>query len=728
MMSLSDSHRTQAGQTGGATTKTFPPSDHEAITKAARGIPDRTDTTPSFDDGTRTFTITPTNGAFSYYIAGRRYIKSAADSIVIADTSGLHWIYYDGATLLESVNPSHATLDDLILNKVRVGLVYWNATDGAAYIAGDERHGPVMSGADHEWKHDILGAQWVSGFDLSDYALNSDADVDVAFEVTDGLIYDEDLDHSIEDGNPATQYEQQLSAGKAEIPILYRDDVDGSWTEDAATTLPYKHSGANRLAFNNDDGDGTWSQVEVDNNKFVLATLVATNDWQYPIKMVQGQAQYATKTLALEGADAEQIAWGDMPSPEIVILFRFVMQTNTGFGGTNNCKIISIIDLRRLSLTGGAVAPPQPHPILSDTHPDTVAGTVVRGDLVIGNATPAWTRLPLGGGKVHLISSGLEPVWSALDISDDTTPKLGGELDCNGNNIDDNTRAYVGFDSQVYVSEGLGVGTLPNPNFACAMLGSASAFVGIFGAANYEGNQNSAAGLQFVANHKKTDPTGDQRAYGAYADSNNYGIADAGQGMDAYGLWARGSNISPQDQVTGNAYAYGVFCHARAGIGNNTAGNFYGYSVFALEPTAPAGAPTTHEEWAGMFLGDVQVISDKKLILEGSATVKGDTYLIYDSAGLTMDFFHSGVKRLSIGVTDFRVPTNDGIDYDPGGDGDVDLVTVKVTGTPKLWWDESEDEFAITKHLNIAGGWSGTFTNGDDDTVTVQDGVITGVV
>jgi len=39
--------------------------------------------------------------------------------------------------------------------------------------------------------------------------------------------------------------------------------------------------------------------------------------------------------------------------------------------------------------------------------------------------------------------------------------------------------------------------------------------------------------------------------------------------------------------------------------------------------------------------------------------------------------------------------SNNGIDIGAAGDADADLITVNVTGTPKIFWDESEDSFAI---------------------------------
>lgn len=49
------------------------------------------------------------------------------------------------------------------------------------------------------------------------------------------------------------------------------------------------------------------------------------------------------------------------------------------------------------------------------------------------------------------------------------------------------------------------------------------------------------------------------------------------------------------------------------------------------------------------------------------------------------------------------VPTLEGLNLDVGSDTDIDLVTVGVTGSPKWWWDESEDLFAFSKGLAISG-------------------------
>ena len=331
---------------------------HETVTNAATGFPNRTDSVLSFAGVT--FTITPASTTFDYYIAGVKYTKSSAENIVIADTSGVHLIYYDGATLSEVVNPSTAELEDVLLNKAWVATIYWQTTGagtGVAPLLADERHGTVMSGKTHLWLHNINGAAYSKGLTLSGHTEDTDSDAALTFELTDGAYDDEDLEHSIVDGSPATQYAQQLNGGDASIPIVYKNS-SGVWVEDAASTLPYKLiSAGNRLAYNRDDGGGNWSQQEVEDGKWVSMTLIATNDWQYPIKAIQGQNQYTDKKTAVEEATAEIIAFGGGTlSPEVITLYRFVMQTKDTFSGTKKAKIETdgVTDFRRTTIIGGA--------------------------------------------------------------------------------------------------------------------------------------------------------------------------------------------------------------------------------------------------------------------------------------------------------------------------------------------------------------------------------------
>lgn len=57
------------------------------------------------------------------------------------------------------------------------------------------------------------------------------------------------------------------------------------------------------------------------------------------------------------------------------------------------------------------------HNILSSTHSDTLADTVVRGDVIIGNATPKWSRLAIGTSGYFLKSDGTDAAWTAHGLT-----------------------------------------------------------------------------------------------------------------------------------------------------------------------------------------------------------------------------------------------------------------------------------------------------------------------
>jgi len=82
-------------------------------------------------------------------------------------------------------------------------------------------------------------------------------------------------------------------------------------------------------------------------------------------------------------------------------------QINTTAGSSGNIVDSGVI-------TGGSVGvvPGIAHKLLSATHDDTLAGTVVRGDLVVGNATPAWARLARPTIQSLLYMRSSDPAWA----------------------------------------------------------------------------------------------------------------------------------------------------------------------------------------------------------------------------------------------------------------------------------------------------------------------------
>lgn len=80
------------------------------------------------------------------------------------------------------------------------------------------------------------------------------------------------------------------------------------------------------------------------------------------------------------------------------------------------------------------------HNVLSITH-DAVAQAVLRGSIIIGNATPKWDELVIGTGVLH--GDGTDVTgWSTVDISDDTNLTVAAPITLTDDDI--------GFDDSAY--------------------------------------------------------------------------------------------------------------------------------------------------------------------------------------------------------------------------------------------------------------------------------------
>jgi hypothetical protein len=298
-------------------------------TQEPSGFVNRTDSTVTFDEGTRTLTISGSD--YRYYILGEQYNKSGAESIQITDTEGMHYIYYDGDTL------THTTSFDynLIYNKAYISAIYWNATDDSVVYHGDERHGITMDGQTHAYLHITLGTSYVDGLALTDIVADGDGSsaAHAQLGVASGSIRDEDLLHSID----------TLSA-PASIPVFYKEGASGNWRKSTATAYPVKSftGGSSLLAWNEDDS-GTWKQTEVADGGFVLTHIFATNDVDNGVIAIQGQAAYSNVTDARNGASEEinSLVTAGMPFAEFTPIGTIIFQTNATYSNAVKARVVS---------------------------------------------------------------------------------------------------------------------------------------------------------------------------------------------------------------------------------------------------------------------------------------------------------------------------------------------------------------------------------------------------
>lgn len=234
---------------------------------------------------------------FSVYIKSLKYNFSDKIVITLDDSTGLKFIYFDGAgNLQHNVEFSFDCFEDTPI----VATVYGNATTQALVNYGDERHGIVMDGFTHRYLHFTEGCRYQSGMGITGLT---------SLETTHGLItggtaYDEDILIFAED--------------QTNVPFLYRLGTD--WYLEEDTTQIAKLNGA-QAVWNENTGTNenpNFVLTDVAGNDVVNTIFALTNNKEFPYVKILGQTLYADKTVArgdVENA-LKNINKSGLPSPE----------------------------------------------------------------------------------------------------------------------------------------------------------------------------------------------------------------------------------------------------------------------------------------------------------------------------------------------------------------------------------------------------------------------------
>lgn len=160
------------------------------------------------------------------------------------------------------------------------------------------------------------------------------------------------------------------------------------------------------------------------------------------------------------------------------------------------------------------------HNLLSATHPDTSPGTVVRGDLPVGQGagTPTWQRLAIGAANRVFVSDGTDATWGQVSLTAGVTGILPA---ANGG---------TGFNGSTAAN-----GTIPIGNGSGFTLATISAGSNISIVNTAGGIQIAASGTLGVAWHNLTDPVAANLslAMGANTTTFTWGSATGG-GVDTF--------------------------------------------------------------------------------------------------------------------------------------------------------------------------------------------------
>ena len=313
-------------------------------TKEPDGFVNRSDSTISFDDSSRIFTIAPTGVSYSIYNNGVKVVKSSSESVTLPDTTALYYIHFD-----KSDNSlSYKTTAYNFVTDIPIAHIYYNADDNKAVYFGEERHGIVMDSATHKYLHTVFGTQYINGLSISNYSTSGDGslDSDATIAIGDGLIYDEDIDVNITHSDtPSNPFEQVLYP-VAVIPVYYKVGSSGVWTDSTATNFPVKVDTTIQYNLNS---AGTWSASNSDapnNNRFIASWICATSQENAPIIAIMGQRIDSSLEQATSNNSWGNLNLNGLPVVELRPLYRLIYDTKSSFANGAKGFLVNVLDIR----------------------------------------------------------------------------------------------------------------------------------------------------------------------------------------------------------------------------------------------------------------------------------------------------------------------------------------------------------------------------------------------
>jgi len=312
--------------------------DFRQIIKEPTGFMTCCSSTISFDNGTRTFTITPVMSSFIYYIRGHKHVVESAKSIQIDDTEGTWYIHFDHDQVLVASQTPWAFESPIAF----VVVIYWDATNNKYIFLADERHGLSMSWATHKRLHLVEGTKVENGgFLPQDYILEADGSLDTHAQIgfSDAYVHDEDLIFNVvNSATPTNPFEQTIrTIGK--LPVYYRDGVNGYWRKIDADNFSLADNSPNTIYYNQYSG-GTWSLQNATNEYHVVSWVAATNNIEEPLVVILGQREDITLILSAANNPVRDLV--DLPIPEMLFLYRLIFQTDTNYTNNPNARLRAI--------------------------------------------------------------------------------------------------------------------------------------------------------------------------------------------------------------------------------------------------------------------------------------------------------------------------------------------------------------------------------------------------
>ena len=397
-------------------------------TSDPNGFENRVDSTISFNQSTRVFSITPVGAGYNMWNKGQQYYITTVKSVTIPNTNGVHLVYFDDSTLTYSTGAEPNWRDD-----TPVSYVYWNSTTSIG-VSTDERHGITMDASTKEYLHETASLAYAEGFQIANYTILGDGTLDAhaQLDVGNGVCYDQDLRVEITHSNTPTAYtwEQDL-VGPARIPVVYHSSATGFWTIDAAGDFPVKN-GTSLVTYNLNTA-GSWTTPDVVSTHYVAYWIVATNLVSTPIIAIMGQREDNKLSDAIANNTWSSLDLTLFLAEEYRPLYRIIVRSATGYANTPKALFAQVDDFRLSTVA--------PAGSISAVNAFTTISVAGQTDITADTATDALT-LVAGTGITLTTNAVADSVTISATTSGSGTVNTGvaGRLayyPSNGTTIDD---------------------------------------------------------------------------------------------------------------------------------------------------------------------------------------------------------------------------------------------------------------------------------------------------
>ena len=313
--------------------------------KQPHGFVNRTDSTISISGNV--FTIAPTGASYAIYNNGLKVIKTSGESITLPNLTQTNYIHFNvDTTALDNKTTAFDFTTDL-----PVAYITWNSgvlPSGESVFFAEERHGINMDARTQQWIHNTFGAQYINGLSISNYNTsgNGSSNSHATFSISDGTLYQEDIQIDITNGTSTLPFYQELSP-IAKLPVYYHSGTTGQWIKTPATNYPVA-TGVNGPKYNLLTGN-SWSVADVSSGgqtKYFAVWVLATNQIDEPVISILGQRIDSNPGTAESNNSWSDVNLTNLPLNEVQVLYRLIYAGDSDFTNAPKCYLYSILDLR----------------------------------------------------------------------------------------------------------------------------------------------------------------------------------------------------------------------------------------------------------------------------------------------------------------------------------------------------------------------------------------------